>query len=252
MGLRQSVINHLEGKVDVLGFAPVERFEDSPEAHHPARICKDAKTVIVFGNAVPRGMLHSPDYSLYMLHRTYHSVYERLNELGLMLSNWIEEQGNYLAVPIPSFAPLVYHEMEPWGVLSLKHASVKAGLGAFGKNGLLHNPKYGTLLRPGAVVTSAELPGDPIIEDDPCPENCDACFKACPSGALQKDGPFKKMDCLGYLVKHAIYPLALKTEKGLEQIERVINTAGYNYWLTCNECLRVCPSNRRKKASKAA
>ena len=29
-----------------------------------------------------------------------------------------------------------------------------------------------------------------------------------------------------------IYPLALKTEKGLQQIERVINTAGYNYWLT--------------------
>jgi epoxyqueuosine reductase QueG len=60
------------------------------------------------------------------------------------------------------------------------------------------------------------------------------------------------MDCLGYLVKHAIYPLALKTEKGLKQIERVINTAGYNYWLTCNECLRVCPSNRRKNDSKAA
>ena len=75
--------------------------------------------------------------------------------------------------------------------------------------------------------------------------------KVCPSKALDKDGPFKKMDCLGYLVKHAIYPLALKTEKGLQQIERVINTAGYNYWLTCNECLRVCPSKRPKKPSKA-
>jgi epoxyqueuosine reductase QueG len=116
----------------------------------------------------------------------------------------------------------------------------------------MHNPTYGTLLRPGAVVTSAEFPGDPVIQDDPCPEKCDACIKACPSGALHKDGPFKKMDCLGYLVKHAIYPLALKTEKGLEQIERVINTAGYNYWLTCNECLRVCPSNRRKKKKRGA
>jgi epoxyqueuosine reductase QueG len=141
--------------------------------------------------------------------------------------------------------------MEPWGLLSLKHACVRASLGAFGKNGLLHNPKYGTLLRPGAVVTNVEIPGDPMIEDDPCPEKCDACFKACPSGALQTDGSFKKMDCLGYLVKHAIYPLALKTEKGLQQIERVINTAGYNYWLTCNECLRVCPSNLRKNDSNA-
>ncbi len=102
------------------------------------------------------------------------------------------------------------------------------------------------------MVTNAELPGDPILEEDPCPENCDACFKVCPSGALDRDGPFRKMDCLGHLVKHAIYPLALKTEKGIKQIERVINTAGYNYWLTCNECLRGCPSNRPGKSTAGA
>ncbi|MFC1886781.1 4Fe-4S double cluster binding domain-containing protein [Thermodesulfobacteriota bacterium] len=246
--LKQSTMEWLNGRVDAVGFAPIDRFDEAPEVHHPSRICKDAKTVIVFGKTVPRGMLHSPDYSLYMLHRTYHSVYEYLNELGLMLANRIEAQGDFLAVPIPSFAPMVYHELEPWGILSLKHAAVKAGLGSFGKNGLMHNPKFGTLLRPGAVVTSAEFEGDPIIEEDPCPEKCDACFKACPSKALNKDGPFKKMDCLRYLVKHAIYPLALKSEKGLKNIERVVNTAGYNYWLTCNECLRVCPSNRLRKS----
>jgi epoxyqueuosine reductase QueG len=252
MDLKEAITGWAAGKADAIGFAPVERFDDAPDAHHPSRICRDAKTVIVFGNAVPRGMLHSPDYGLYMLHRTYHSVYERLNELGLMLSNWIEARGNHLAVPIPSFAPLVYRGLEPWGVLSLKHAAVRAGLGVFGRNGLVHHRSYGTLLRPGAVVTSARIPGDPIIDEDPCPENCDACIRACPSKALQKDGPFRKMDCLGHLVKHAIYPLALKTEAGLKNIERVINTAGYNYWLTCNECLRVCPSNCRPKPSRLA
>lgn len=241
--LKQAIVRWAKGKLDAVGFAPVNRFRDAPEAHHPCRICKDARTVIVFGNTVPRGMLRSPDYSLYMLHRTYHSVYEQLNELGLRLSNWIEAQGDWLAVPIPSFAPLVYRGFEPWGLLSLKHAAVKAGLGSFGKNGLVHSPTYGTLLRLGAVVTSAPLPGDPLLEGDPCPGNCEACFHACPSWALDPRGPFKKMDCLAHLVKHAIYPLALKTETGLKNIERVINTAGYNYWLTCNECLRVCPSN---------
>ena len=101
MDLKQGILGFMEGKVDAVGFAPVARFEDAPEAHHPSRVCRDARTVIVFGKAVPRGMLHSPDYSLYMLHRTYHSVYEYLNEVGLMLSNWIEAQGTYLAVPIP-------------------------------------------------------------------------------------------------------------------------------------------------------
>ena len=61
MDLKQAILSYTEGKVDAIGFAPVERFEDAPEAHHPARICKDAKTVIVFGKTVPRGMLHSPD-----------------------------------------------------------------------------------------------------------------------------------------------------------------------------------------------
>ena len=40
-------------------------------------------------------------------------------------------------------------------------------------------------------------------------------------------------------LKRKILSYTQGTEKGPQQIERVINTAGYNYWLTCNECLRV-------------
>ena len=250
MDLRDSIADWVGEKVDTIGFAPVDRFDGAPEKHHPSRTCKDAKTVIVLGKAVPRGVLHSPDYNPYMLHRTYHSVYMYLDELGLMLSNWIEAQGDYLSVPIPSYAPLVFHEYEAWGVLSLKHAAVNAGLGAFGRNGLMHSPSYGTLLRLGAVVTSAELPGDPVILEDPCPEKCGACFKACPPGALKENGAFNKRTCVSHTIKHAIYPIAFQTEEGLKNIERVINTAAYNYWLNCNECLKVCPNNKTKSADR--
>lgn len=236
----------MEPWVTEIGFAPVSRFDRAPDRHHPAAICKNAETVIVFGIVVPRGMLQSPDYSLYFLHRTYHSVYMHLDELGLKLSNFVETRGDYLAVPIPSFAPLVYENMMPWGILSLKHAAVNAGLGAFGKSGLMYHPEHGALLRLSAVITSASLPGDPMFEEEPCPKNCTACREACPSGALY-DGGFKKEICLAYSIKHAIYPLALKAEKELQHIERVINTAGYNYWLTCMACLKVCPLNRISK-----
>ena len=37
--------------------------------------------------------------------------------------------------------------------------------------------------------------------------------------------------------------LALKDEQVLKHIERVINTAGNDYWLACDECLKVCPIN---------
>jgi epoxyqueuosine reductase len=249
MELYKGITKALADKVDAIGFAPVDRFEHAPEGHHPSRICQQARTVIVFGKAVPKGMLHSPDYGLFIMHRTYHSMYPFLDEIGLMLSTWIEAQGGYLAVPVPSYAPLVFHDREPWGILSLKHAAVNAGLGCLGKNGLMHHPSYGTLLRLGAVVTDAEIPGDPVISETPCPEECRACFKACPGKAFGKEGVFQKMTCLAKTIKHAIYPLALQTPEGMKHMERVINTAGYNYWLECQTCLQVCPNNQLVKRS---
>ena len=125
--LKKVIVDYLDGRIDAVGFAPVERFSGAPDKHHPEKICKNAKTVIVLGKTVPKGLLHSPEYSLHFLHRTYHSVYPFLDMLGLEVSNMLESEG-HLAVPIPSFAPLVYHNMEPWGILSLKHAASLAGV----------------------------------------------------------------------------------------------------------------------------
>jgi epoxyqueuosine reductase len=247
--LKKSIVEHLGTRVPAVGFAPVDRFVDAPEKHHPAAICKNAQTVIVLGIPVSQGMLRSPAYNLYLLHRSYHTVYKQLDELSLELCNFIEAQGDCLAVPIPSYAPMVFHGMEPWGLLSLKHAATCAGLGAFGRSGQVYHPRYGSLLRLGAVVTSAELPGDPLMDETPCPRECNACSQVCPSKAFGDGGKFHKMVCLQYSIKHAIYPLALKDEQGLKRIERVINTAGHNYWLACDECLKACPLNRSKKAN---
>jgi epoxyqueuosine reductase len=147
---------------------------------------------------------------------------------------------------VPSYAPMVFHGFEPWGLLSLKHAAVRAGLGAFGRSGQVYHPDFGARLRFSAVVTDADLPGDKVIEADPCPAKCNACRKACPSGAFTESGEFQKLTCLGYTIKHAIYPLALKDEAGRKNIERVINTAGHDYWIACDECLKACPNHREK------
>ena len=80
--LKQSITEFLKPQVSALGFASVDRFADAPESHHPKRICRDAETVIVFGITVPRGMLKSPDYNLYALHRSYHSAYMRIDDLS--------------------------------------------------------------------------------------------------------------------------------------------------------------------------
>ena len=67
--LKQAIINHLGENVGAVGFAPIDRFNNAPEMHHPANTCQDARTVIVFGITEPQGMLRSPDYNLYLLYR---------------------------------------------------------------------------------------------------------------------------------------------------------------------------------------
>lgn len=52
--LKRSIVNWINGRVEAVGFAPADRFDEAPEGHHPSSICKDAKTVIVFGKTVPK------------------------------------------------------------------------------------------------------------------------------------------------------------------------------------------------------
>lgn len=242
--LKTSVTAYLEPRVSTVGFAPVDRFKDAPENHHPSTLCKDAQTVIVFGIEVPKGIFSSPGYNLHALHRSYHTVYRQLDEISLGLCNHIESASPHHAVMVPSYAPMVFHEFEPWGILSLKHAAVQAGLGAFGRSGQMYHPTYGSRLRLAAVVTNAALPGDTVMDASPCPDHCHACQKVCPAAAFTDQGRFDKMTCLQHTIKHAIYPIAFNTDEGIRQIERVINTAGYDYWLACDECMKACPNNR--------
>lgn len=246
--LKEAVKAYLIDKVDAFGFAPVNRFEGAPAGHHPACLVKEAKTVVVFGITTPRAVLDSPDYGLYGLHRSYHTIYRRLDEIAVFLSNYLESISSYRALPVPGFAPLVYRGSEPWGLISLKHAAVNAGLGRMGKSGQVYHPRFGALLRLGAIVTDAPMGGDEMLSGDPCPAHCRACFKSCPTHAFDEKGDFNKIACLTHTIKHAIYPLALRDESSLRHLERITNTAGYDYWLACCECLRVCPLNRRPVA----
>lgn len=241
--LEKRVSGWLDERVDAFGLAPAERFEDAPDEHHPRRICRDAAAVIVYGVTVPRAVLASPAYGLHLLQRSYHTAYSYLDQVGLALSRLLEVLG-HPAVVIPSYAPLVFHGLEPWGLLSLKHAAVQAGLGSFGRSGMVYHPRFGSLLRLGAVVTAAPLAGSPKSEVDPCPPDCNACRERCPSGAYVEDG-FQKMVCLGYSIKHGIYRHVLTDDYGRENFEMVVNTTGYNYWIDCTECQKVCPLNAK-------
>ena len=67
---------------------------------------------------------------------------------------------------------------------SEKRIARLAGIGSYGKNALIINPRYGPWLRFGMVLTDAVLEPNRPFEKDLC-GRCQRCVASCPAGALK-------------------------------------------------------------------
>lgn len=205
---------------DICGVASIGRFDDAPEGFHPKDIYSECKSVIVFGVALPKGLTKvSP--SLIYEHFNYIGPVE-LDRIGFFSSGEIERTyQNAIAVPIPADNPYEYwdaNNMIGKGLLSMKHAAVKAGIGQMGKSTLLLNSKFGNLLSIGAILTNLELPSDPYAEDI-CIKSCRLCLDRCPVKA--PDGvSVNQKSCRTYAYG--------SNEKGYDVV-------------ICNKCRTICP-----------
>ncbi len=235
----------LEADMDIVGIANVNNdlFLEAPESHQPKNILEDANSVIVFGKSMPRSIFRLKYHHTNLVHRAYHSLYKFLDITGVRLAHYVESLG-YYSISIPSYNPLAIENFQPWGIISLKHAGLAAGLGKIAKNGLLIHPIHGTLLRLSAVITTAKLIADPIMEDNVCKE-CNLCIEKCPNKAFDKSGNFKKMTCLPNTVKHGINVLHPYDQDYIKNIELISNTFLLEYTIGCTTCLDVCPINKK-------
>ena len=87
---------------------------------------------------------------------------------------------------IQYYIPLVAQSNEETLIapFSFKFASVNAGLGWIGKNGVLITERYGPRVRRSAILINYNLPiGTPITKSK-CPKECNICVKTCPCNAL--------------------------------------------------------------------
>lgn len=116
--------------------------------------------------------------------------------------------------------------------LPLKGAAVKAGLGWIGKNTLLLNEKYGSLLALGAIITDADLAETYPLAKNKC-GRCTRCMAACPTSAIQTPQQMNRPLCMSHILDGG--------KPGLEV--RNVNTHGYI--LGCDVCQNCCPWNRR-------
>lgn len=200
--------------VDLVGVASIDRFQGAPPRYHPKRFLKKARSVVVVGSRVLRGLLHGLGNNVaYLPHSFFGQGWlsnVKVNLAVFDVARWIEDNG-YLAVPIPwpdiegRMAYLHYLEKhggapdsEPgdpgspeWPgetFVSFKLAAVAAGLGEIGWNRLLLTPQFGPRNRLDVVVTDAPFEADPIYQGRLCdPEDCGyRCVKVCPAETLKR------------------------------------------------------------------
>ncbi|MHC5000048.1 MAG: tRNA epoxyqueuosine(34) reductase QueG [Planctomycetota bacterium] len=105
----------------------------------------------------------------------------------------------------------------------------RAGLGFVGKNHMLINPEMGSQFLLGELITTLDLEPDEPFAQVPCGD-CGRCVRACPTGALDRDGYFDARKCISYLTIEE--PDEISTEYREKLDNRIFG---------CDECILACP-----------
>jgi len=227
-GLKQRLVNRIKqaGAFDVRVADPNVGFEHALENKHPLDIWELCKSVIVFAIARP------PQNN-----NTYIGVY----------APWPEKQ-RYLG-PVPPDLQSVDYAMQRlaglfvssitlegidllltdgynvlWGIPQAKLAAFEAGIGVYGRSGLIIHPELGNRIILGAILTDAVLEPDHRLEGfEPC-KDCDRCIKMCPAQAFDPEKP---------------YPHSWSRETCTAKRSQIAEQGFY-----CHNCFAVCPAGK--------
>ena len=189
----------------------------------PRRSTPDARSVIalafpyVFPSPSGGGQGGGPvgRIASYALGRDYHEVLlERMQPLVELLRNQGYRAKTY-----------VDH-----GWMLDRAAAARAGIGWLGKNTNLLVPGTGSYVLLAEIVTSAELETDEPIKKS-C-GSCDACIRACPTGALVEPGVLDNRLCISFwTIEHrGVIPREMRPRIG-------------DWIFGCDICQDVCPVN---------
>lgn len=189
--LREFVLNL---GMDDVGFAAVSTYH-SPRSKQISEIFPEAKTMIIM---VFREMSHCESLSPNIAMSGRQDSMEFCRHCTFELSRFVEKKLKGRAMGIPVSYPM---DMDPTvkngpvADISLRHAAVAAGLGAFARNNLVIHPRLGSRILFCGVLTDLEIPADPIYTEDICTD-CNICVDSCPAGALDQEGFTDVNKCL--------------------------------------------------------
>lgn len=207
---------------DLCGIASIARFGDAPAGFHPQDIWKGCRSVVVYALRFPGGVLAADSPSPYTFIRN--KMVMKTDEVTFKLVEELETSG-IDAVPIPSSEPYDYWDAgrrHGQGILSLKHAAVRAGLGSMGRNTLLITPEFGNMVWLGATLVAEDLTPDGLSLPEGCIAGCSLCLTKCPVQALTGSS----------IIQERCRSFAYQYTEGGEGV------------IACNTCRRICPRCR--------
>ena len=122
------------------------------------------------------------------------------------------------------------------GPLAERAFAVKAGLGFWGKNGMVISPVLGSFFNIGLLIVDIALTPSKITQPNTCPEDCRRCIEACPNEAIKP-----------YSVNPALCASYITQKKGpLTDAETALmGTQLYG----CDLCQICCPMNKTSAPS---
>ena len=193
----------------------IGKLYDEPDPQRdPRSILPNARCIIGFGFAVPRGLYRameqgSQHYGYTSLGVKY--IDEELAEIFLLkLGGMIEDHGfdACLQKAIPNLRikgdkttnpevvdtyelihaePVAPGKPAPDVILDFGKAAKACGIGEMGLSGKIVNKQYGPFMRYCFIITDAPLECDEPLTEPVC-DGCGACATACPGNAISQQG----------------------------------------------------------------
>lgn len=183
---------------DLIGIAPIDRFDGVTDEHHPASIMPEVRSVVVIGKRITRGTLRGiEEGTQFDNYNLYGNIWLKTRVLATAtyrIAEFIEDNG-WEAIPIqdlpaevpPMGVPVRPEQPAPNVMIDVEDAAVRAGLGEIGYCGLLLTPEFGPRQRFQLVLTSVELVPDRLLTRQVC-TRCREHVKFCPLGAISAEG----------------------------------------------------------------
>lgn len=189
-------------------------YEEENPQRDPRNILPNAKCIIGFGFAVPKGIYKAMENgSQYYTYTSIGVKYtdEEMAEIFLLKMGGIIENEGYdacLQKSVPNLRikgdkatnpevvdtyELIHAEAVEKGkpapdvIIDFGRAAQSCGLGDVGLNGKIINKEYGPFMRYCFIITDAPLSCDAPLTEPIC-DKCGECIKACPGKAVSENG----------------------------------------------------------------